>query len=185
MSLFNFGKRKQPEATPPQPINSSPRDHHYAFAHVVFRTIALENPLACLSTLASDRSQEFLQFAYDATCETCQEYGKPDFSVNELKVHLGRAGKYPCAVIQMPPPVEVTEAYLVALVALLDTTEETPSELDNVEARYFTLEKGMSFDDSEQTVLCEWSDSTHSNYGSGPEPTVPAFIQQIMPFIDR
>ncbi len=185
MSLFHFGKRKRPDSPPPQLNNGPPRDHHYAFAHVVFRSLALNSPLQCLGILASEQAREFLQFAYDQTCEACREHGEPDFTPDEVTVHCGRVGNYPSAVLQMPPPVGTTEAYFVAVVALVDTTGEPPADIENIPARFFTLEKGISFDESERTVLGEWTDTTHSNYGTGPEPTVSAFVRQITSFLEK
>ncbi len=42
--------------------------------------------------------------------------------------------------------------------------------------RLVTLEKGFSLSNEPRTVLAEWANDSHANYGDGPEPTLDAFV---------
>ncbi len=103
----------------------------------------------------------------------------PDFSAADCRIHTVRAGVYPCAVVEMPPPHAMTEAYFTAAVLLLDPTQGQ-LDLATAAVRYFTLELGFSLDNVPQTVLCEWGkDGAHINYGEGPTSDVEAFMAAV------
>ena len=76
----------------------------------------------------------------------------------------------------MPEPRAVAEAYLVGIVLTGFTEEAGPEDIG---FRYFTLEYGFTADQTERTVMCEWENETHYNYGDGPPPEVSQFVQAV------
>lgn len=79
------------------------------------------------------------------------------------------------AIITLPEPQAITEAFFTAAVYRAPTTDQ------ELITRYFTLEYGYnSSDNNFRTVLCEWTpDKVHKNFGTGPEPTPNAFLNAI------
>jgi hypothetical protein len=54
---------------------------------------------------------------------------------------------------------------------------ENPEEVD---FRYFTLEFGYEpLMGRQHTVFCEWDGETHLNFGPGPQPEIPLFIEAV------
>lgn len=185
MGLFNFFGRKPPktpEAHLAEPALDRPRCHHYTLAHVALRSVALEQPVAFLGMLASPEAPRFLADLMRSVSEHCKKHEpQPDFRIEDITIHKVRIDNYPCAAIEMPRPRAMTEAYFVAAVLLNDLEEELPNPQE-APLRYFTLEKGLVFDDPprDRTVLCEWTrDGTHLNYGDGPEPRLEALIEAV------
>ena len=150
---------------------------HYTFAHVALRQIAFDDPLTFLGVLASPDAMRFLADVLRQVREHCKDVEPlADFSVEEVTVHKRRIGRFPCAIIEMPPPQEVPEAFFVGAVLLVDPTQEI-DESKGVDLHYYTLEKGAVFEGVPRTVLCEWTaDGSHLNFGFGPPPTVDAFF---------
>jgi hypothetical protein len=155
---------------------NQPRCQHYFMAHYALRQVALDNPLQYLAVLASENVGAFLETLLDTVNEHCQSQGQtPFFGAEAMEVHLGNIKNYPCAIVQMPPPVGSTEAYFTALVLLVDISAETPADPETMHARYFTLEHSIGFDGSSGTVLAEWSANSHLHHGVGSEATIDAF----------
>jgi hypothetical protein len=184
MGLFDFFRRKPKPDPVPTPAESfpddldAPRCHHYTLAHVALRQVALSQPLAFLGVLASPEATRFLSDLLRQVTANCRgREDRPDFAVDDITVYTLRAGKYPCAVIEMPRPRATAEAHMVAAVVLADLSGQPPGE--NPPVRYFTLEKGMTFGGPPRTVLCEWNDEAHMNYGDGPPAEVPAFVAAV------
>jgi len=165
--------------------NASTRDdeptgsrHHYALGHIALRQICRANPLGFFGAMASDDRDRFCAEVWESVCKHCDETGKPTFGIGDVKITTLRAADFPTILIRMPPPANIAEAHLVAIVLKLDRDATEPPE--NVETGYFTLEKGMDEDGSEQTVLCAWSmDDTHVNYGQGPPADEKEFIAAV------
>jgi hypothetical protein len=182
MGLFDFFRRRPTaERTPDRVPLPEPRCHHYTLAHLALRDAAFQHPVAFLGLLASPRAQAFLTEVYRSVEDHCREREpRPSFGPEDLKIHTVRAGRYPCAVVEMPAPRSAAEAYFVAAVLLADPAEELPDPKD-VQLRYFTLEEGFVFPGAPpRTVLAEWTaDRTHVNFGDGPPPQVTAFVAAI------
>jgi len=163
-----------------------PRDHHYTFAHTALPQVAFQDPLSVLSVLGSQDADAFLAELWSLVDRTLAEDGiETDLSAEDLHVHRAGVGGRPCAIVQMPEPIAVTEAHFVAIVSL-STFKEIQAGDGHVEIRYFTLERGVSLERGEpRTVLCEWtSDGTHANFGDGPPAELDAFIEAIALRID-
>lgn len=177
MGLFDFLKRK--------PAASSDGDGpspEYAFAHYALRQLALAKPVHFLALMASPKAQPFFKDVLADVSEQCGR--KCSFDAAAVQVHHGRIAEYPCAVIVLPEPKNMAEAYMVAVVALIDPSQDEP-DIENVKGRYFTLERGLSLAGGTRTVLCEWSETGHSNYGDGPPATVEAFVSALREHVDN
>ncbi|WP_442483207.1 hypothetical protein [Aeoliella sp. SH292] len=169
MGLFDFLKRKPgPQA---EDDGTSP---DYAFAHYALRHIALSDPLQFLAIAASPDAEQFMDAVLQDVAEQCGR--KTSFDAASIKIHPTRVNAFPCAVVELPEPQEMAEAFMVAVVVPIDTSTEQLPEPGTVVGRYFTLEKGFSLSDEPRTVLAEWDTEAHSNYGDGPAPNVDAFI---------
>ncbi|MEM1182789.1 MAG: hypothetical protein AAGM22_30875 [Acidobacteriota bacterium] len=189
MGLFDFFRRKKPQPNPDDEFDRELEEAlgaldeedegptpAYVFAHYALRQIALDDPLQFLAIVASPEAEEFI----GAVLEDVEEQvgGKIGFDAAAVTIHLGRAKRFPCAVIELPEPKESPEAFMVALVALFDPENGPPP--DSIEGRFFTLEKGASFDGESWNVLAEWTaDGGHSNFGAGPAPELGPFVAAI------
>ena len=178
MGLFDILKRKKP--TPPEQDGPSV---HYVFAHIALRHIALAEPLQFLAMAASPNANNFLASVMQDVEE--QLGRKASFNSSALTVHRIHINNFPCVIIELPDPSKVAEAYMVAFVVLVDTTQEEMLESSTVTGRYFTLEKCFTLDNESRPVLAEWDEERHSNYGDGPAPTVEALRQAIAEILSQ
>lgn len=162
-----------------------PRCHHYTLAHYAIRMTALQYPIRFLYAMTTPASSDLLAALFDSVCAHCKDRGEtPDFGPDDVKIHRMRVKGYPCAVIEMPEPAAAAEAYLTALVVPVEIGAAAPDDEDEVEGRYFTLEKGGDLEPEGATVLCGWNrEGAHLNYGPGPEPDVHAFVARLAEFI--
>jgi len=189
MGLFDFFGRKPDTRHDPGPVEEDldePRCHHYMLAHYALRGAAFDDPLACLGILASPDAQRFLSHLLQSVSEHCKEREpRPDFSAERLAVHKVRVGRYPCAVVEMPRPRATTEAFFVAAVLLADP-KGGMSESEEIELRYFILERGFVLGGPPRTVLCEWtSEGKHVNYGNGPEARLELFVRAVEEMVSK
>lgn len=170
-----------PKADPIEEELDRPRCHHYGLAHHALRRFAFEKPLAFLMLLASPDAQEFLSTLMAAILEECKEAEpQPDLPIEDVILHTGRVGSYPCVVVEMPRPKALAEAFFVAAVLLANLDEQISDNPKKVGLRYFTLEKAATLGGLPRTMLCEWtSDHRHLNYGDGPAPRLEMFIQAV------
>lgn len=181
MGIFDFFRKQPAEPPPPTPEPEFEPDDkgpsiHYVLAHYALRQLALQDPLRYLSILASPQARDFLQAVLDDVSEGLTEERR--FTAEDLYIHPGMIGEFPCAIVEFPPPAEMTEVHFTALVAFVDLDAELPPP-EEVRARYFTLERGMGIDDKPRTVLCEWTTGSHLNFGDGPPPTLRGFIEAL------
>jgi hypothetical protein len=160
----------------PQADEWEPREHHYVFAHYAVREICLEDPLRFFHLIASPERDEFLAWLW-TTVEERVERPIADIDLHQLSVITTRLKNRPAILIQMPAAVATTEAHFIGMV-LGESPGGAPVEAA-VSLRYFTLEQGDSFDGASTTMLCEWAQGTHRNYGEGPPPVVDAFAKAI------
>ena len=87
-------------------------------------------------------------------------------------------------IVQMPPPERVAEAYFAAIVVWQEPNQSQP-ENPKVRHRYITLELSEDLSGSPHTVLGEWDEGSHYNYGKGPAADKDAFIQAVLDLIAR
>lgn len=179
MGLFDLFKRKPPpppaaEADDEVSSAADGPSPEYALAHYALRFLALGDPLRFLGTVASPDAPQFIAAVMKDVAEKCGRM--PAFRPHDVKIHPTRVGDFPCAVIEFPEPKEIAEAHFVALVLPIDTSAGLPDVAERPKGRYFTLEKSITFGAGARTVLAEWSEDTHSNYGDGPPPNVAEFV---------
>lgn len=98
------------------------------------------------------------------------------FQFTPRMVHTGAQG-YRVGLITLPAPRDDTEGYFAAIVG---------SEANPLDWGYFVLESSTSIDGSARTVIGEWADGRHLNFGSGPaftgnlEDDAVAFIERVL-----
>lgn len=169
---------EQPESVPPP--KERPHCHHYLFSHVALRQVAFAQPVGCLGVLASPNATAFLSDLWKDVDEHCRERGETStIQPSEFIVHKCCVGLFPCAIVEMPEPWFITGAYFIAILLQKPIGEIAPNDPE-VTVMYYTLEKTLDFERGVQTVLCDWTkDGTHRNYGTGPEPTLEAFVKEL------
>jgi len=171
MGLFDIFKRKKKA-----PDGDGP-SLHYVFAHYALRHLALAEPMQFLAIAASDEPERFVEVVLQDVAERCEQPCTID--ARSVKFHPVSCKGFPCAVVELPAPQETAEAFMVALVVLMDMAASDAATASSSEGRYFTLEKGFTLSDEPRTVLAEWDESSHSNFGDGPQPTVEGFVAAI------
>jgi hypothetical protein len=184
MGLLDFLKRGRAKtrARPREP--DQPRTQHYVFAHVALKEVAFADPVTTVGLLHGPRAVEFLNKLWDDVAEKVRQTGEPaDVDASGLAVQPQRVGEFPCAIVHMPPALEPAEAHLVGLVLHVKLGSGEPPP-DSPELSYFTLERGITLDGGERTVLCAWTrEGQHLNFGDGPAVQDEAFgkaIQDIL-----
>ena len=153
-----------------------PRRHHYVFAHQALRQACSVDPLSFFAALGSNERDELLG---RVLAVTVRHVGEPaDFTPADLEVITGRIHDWPCAVIRMPVARAAAEAHLICVVLTGIPAAEEQSAAP-LAFRYFTLERSFDFGDGPATVLCEWTEHQHVNFGSGPAVEVGDFVAAI------
>jgi hypothetical protein len=143
------------------------------FAHRVLPSLFYQDPERFLAILKQD-GIAFLRYFWD----------KLGSSLDAADVHPMHGVNYETriledgtaiALIELPKPLHVTEAYFVAPVY-----RPLSAGGESIQ-RYFTLEYGIKLvEPGERSVLCEWTlDNHHVNFGDGPEPTSRAFFTAV------
>ena len=150
---------------------------HYFLAHKALSQIALSGPFQFLEIMHSPKAPHFLD---SVILKVCADIGvQPHFGSPEITITPQTVNNFPCIVLEFPEPQEQAEAHMVALVLLADRSAEI-SDAKTVPGRYFTLEKSMDVMSGEpQTVFGEWTNNKHLNRGTGPDPSVDAFVSAI------
>lgn len=157
--------------------------HHYLFAHAALRMFAQNRPYEFFSKIKSEGGRKLIIGVWKDVCEVCAGGGTPSFESRDIKVEMRIVNGFPAAVIVMPKPQNVAEAFMVC--AVLKITAADCANLPNhPEVRHFTLEKGMNPETvGERTFFCEWQGEKHLNYGDGPEATCDAFVEKVSEFL--
>jgi hypothetical protein len=155
------------------------RAHHYNFAHRVLPGLLWANPFLFLETLYGDHASGFLFTLWFQASKGLDE-GDVMLPSEELRRDLfDLKGGYHAAVVSLPEPKFLTEAYMVAIVFRPEKKRLLLPKLPPV-FRYFTLEYGLCDGmQTVRTVLCEWTQAVHGNYGTGPLANPKAFIGAI------
>ena len=182
-SLFPFFKAQgsQPQLSPDNQI----RYHHYELAHRALSEVAFHDPLAYLSTLASDQAPQALGRIFAVVEAQCAEHGPAGFQPSEIATHFIHVEGRPCLVVEMPKPLASPEVYYTALIVLSNTESEEDPDPEAIEARYFTLELGFDEGGRPEPIFAEWTaDGQHLNYGPLSSATLEAFSQHIAQLLE-
>jgi hypothetical protein len=150
--------------TPPP---SEPRVPHYLFAHRAVPRAFLRNPESILPIMASDRGMEFLSGMWDVIDREIEPQQRIDHGALAVQTYELPSDIW-VAMVTMPPPQRVFEAYFVACAARLE---------GDTFARALTLDlAGPPTADAETGVL-EWDvEGKHEFLEPGCPPRVDAFI---------
>lgn len=164
---------------------SDPKAQHYIFVHRALPSVFYSDPKKFIALLTQD-GRGFLHFLWDRVWER-------ELKSNRMAGNRIAAYGLDCeirklqdgatlALITLPPPKGMTEAYFVA--AVYRPSRRTLFPKQETLARFITLEYGRNLDGSPRTVLCEWTDThLHDNMGDGPEPTLDAFFEAVCALI--
>lgn len=167
MGIFDFLNRGK---APPPDDDEGPSTH-YALAHLALRGFALAQPVPFLAIAASPDAGRLIQDLINDVEKACRR--PMGFGADAVKLHPVRVKTFPCVVVELPPPTQLAEAHMTALIANIDLAGGERPDPTSVTGRYFTLEKSIR---QSGTMLGEWTTSEHRNYGEGPRPTVEEFV---------
>ena len=81
-------------------------------------------------------------------------------------------------IVQFPKPERMAEAYFATIIV------KTENENSNY-YRFFTLEFSKNSDGSKCTVLGEWRNGRHTNYGDGGAPHKENFVESLKGFFQN
>jgi hypothetical protein len=154
---------------------TSPRFHHYLFAHRFLPHYAFL-PGVDIFHVLEEQKENILKQLWAIAAEHVDLNECLPFS--GFKIYFVKSPPFMGAVIVLPEPKNITEAHMVLFVRRRDRklAGKKPSR-----CRYFTLEYGKN---NKDTVLGEWTSRRHTNYGTGPNPTVRDFWEAIIGIIN-
>lgn len=145
----------------------------------------------------ADRREGLLTELLRITCETLGEAVPSPFRASDIKVSCLLLRNRPCAIVQMPEPASVSEAYFAAIwsryeedVVIQKAIANDPSDEPLVE--YFTLEQASKLtrkchrsapESLLTTRFCSWdAEVGHRNYGTGSTPACEQFVRFLAGF---
>lgn len=152
--------------------------HNRAFAHHYLRDCVFQHP-DLLAILAAPTGQEYLDGMWDRCGEKLDERERNASA--GLRVLPTRAvGNYSAILVEIPGPVEIADAHLVAIV-FGQRKRRWPFGRARWNIRYFTLELSLGSGGEDGTIVGEWTwargrPESHVNYGDGPAPEPEAFV---------
>ncbi len=157
-------------------MDTGPRDHHYAFAHRVLPAVFYSDPGKFFEILNTEGS--FLRFLWKQVGSELAEGNR--LAADELRYDINYLENGTMiALVTLPSPQGVTEAYFVAIVYRPPARQHKFFE-EKALVRFITLEYGAQMDGAPRTVLCEWNAKRmHLNLGDGPEPKAEAFLEAV------
>jgi hypothetical protein len=145
-----------------------PRRHHYEFAHVVFRSIALRHAAALVAAPLAPLAERTAGLWVAVGRRLPEEVRLPATGLALAHVEVGGATSL---LVTLPPALYPPEAHF-ALVLGPGTAEGVP--------RYCVLEESLDVvDGTRGTVLGGWSEDTHLNLGPGPDVDPDAFVTAV------
>jgi len=174
-----FGGSQTPEVKHPliEDQDSEERHElHYYFAHRFLPELAARNARELVDDLSHEQAAEFLGklWLLCARGFESERHSKiPSTGLKSVPVRIDDA--HFGAVVQLPKPKRMAEAHFVAIIINDNQTAD--------EHRFFTLEFGLDVDGSKRTVLGQWANDTHYNFGDGPAPQVDLFVKSLERFM--
>lgn len=148
------------------------RDHHYVFAHQYLPTAFYQHPMELADAFDRDGESLLRELWLDAANGLSTA-----LPAEGLDLEVGYySPSFSIYYITLPTAEAVPEAYFTALV------------YDGFDQYYLTLEKSFGTLKAEGTgtMLCAWSpEAAHLSFGPGPEPTLEAFQEAVLRWLDR
>jgi hypothetical protein len=133
-----------------------PRRQHHAFAHVVLRDLALDDPAGAFEAVTHLGAGDFLVGLWHAAQEATEEL----IAATGLRVEVDDVDGVGVALITRPPPARTTEAYMVAIC--------------RAPGAYFVLERG-----DQKAVVAEWRGGARREVATVASPTKGAFLAAV------
>ncbi len=112
------------------------------------------------------RMDEALAQTWRAVGEQLPESERLDGTGLAASVHALENGQI--VLVTLPHAEHTTEVHFAAITVL-----------EGQAPRFFVLEHSWTLADEPSTVLCEWTEKGHSNFGTGPSPEPQAFLRAV------
>lgn len=129
-----------------------PRRQHYQFAHVLLRDAAIADPRGTWDRVTSPGVGDFLVNLWIAA------RGGDEDAISPEGLRVDVDGEI--AIVTLPPPARITEAYMIALV--------------REPAGYFVLERGAA-----SAFVAEWRKDMRIRMGDVPIPTKRELVHAV------
>jgi hypothetical protein len=105
--------------------------------------------------------------------------------VGDLSMSIHECAGWPIALIRMPVPEQGLEAFFIAVV-LLASMSQRDRWPEDVQARFFTLERETDDDHPGEGVICEWTkEGNRWNSGLTIVASPEAFLQAIVTHLQK
>ena len=158
-----------------------PRDLHYYFAHHFLRDKVASNPRRTLDDLSREKGSNYLRIHWAMIELSAENLSEEDKLISTDVIEcfpIEIDDECSGVVVQLPPPERMTEAYYIGIIVWNPECYSSSGQTKD-SYRYFTLE--LSRDGrTKRTVMGEWEDERHSNYGKGPVPNIDDFVQAML-----
>ncbi len=153
-----------------------PRRHHYRFAHEALCTSFFEVPFELIGVFQTSDATAEMQRYWDFVGQDLGDATLPSGGLactTEMHFGIDRGDGLGAPVhlcfVTLPPARQTTEAHFICMAFAIDDNGEP------VVQRYFTLEHALGDGGAAITMLGEWRDGAHLNYGVGPAPELALF----------
>jgi hypothetical protein len=154
------------------PRTDDPRPHHYEFAHRALPAVIMRTGPRFVHLAAERDLYPGLRGLWDQVGERLPEADRlaPDGLHAEYRHHPDAR----LVLVTMPQARHMVEVHFAVIAAIGDTV------------RYLTLEESWSPVRERDTVIGEWTEQGHLNFGPGPvPPDKELFLQRVLDMLTR
>lgn len=154
---------------------------HYLFAHQALPHWFFCDPENTVAQLSSLEAKNFVLKVYSDLFKRVpptERASMAPLDLDAITIHASFFGSKRCAVVEMPPPENCVEAFMVALYQGDICRNRFFGHLypEGRRNHYFTLEKPTAIVGKDfKCVFGAWSENGHCHIGCSLEPTVDAF----------
>jgi hypothetical protein len=143
---------------------------NYVFTRMTLAKVVRDDPFRFFATLRSEAGARLLLETWQGAAAQCEPTCRCDSS--GLGHTLTSLGPYHVAIVRLPTPRQITDAFAVGVFAR-DGVSGAPPEV-----RYLTLEYAFSpMRNAPYAMLCEWRDGRHVNHGEANGQDDAAFLR--------